>query len=210
MTTEANTTGVSGSNRICGIRCTLICGGIGSGKSVVARTLRLKGYDVYDCDLEARRIMDGSPLIRSAIAEKLGAECLNADGTLCRPAIAAKVFASDEQRLWLNSLVHHHVADDIRCWLHDAASGKRRFVETAIPVTSGLTDICNDIWLVTCPDSVRVERIIGRDNCSPAQAQSRIDAQRHEFDSLPPETTELIENDPATPILLRIDSLLKK
>ena len=142
--------------------------------------------------------------------QSAGAECLNADGTLCRPAIAAKVFASDEQRLWLNSLVHHHVADDIRCWLHDAASGKRRFVETAIPVTSGLTDICNDIWLVTCPDSVRVERIIGRDNCSPAQAQSRIDAQRHEFDSLPPETTELIENDPATPILLRIDSLLKK
>ena len=172
MTTEANTTGVSGSNRTCGIRCTLICGGIGSGKSVVARTLRLKGYDVYDCDLEARRIMDGSPLIRSAIAEKLGAECLNADGTLCRPAIAAKVFASDEQRLWLNSLVHHHVADDIRCWLHDAASGKRRFVETAIPVTSGLTDICNDIWLVTCPDSVRVERSLAATTALPLRRKA--------------------------------------
>lgn len=51
-----------------------ICGGIGSGKSVISRVLRLRGEAVYDCDLEARRIMDTSEEVLRLLHERYGEE----------------------------------------------------------------------------------------------------------------------------------------
>ncbi len=62
-----------------------ICGGIGSGKSVVSRVLRLRGEHVYDCDLEAKRIMDSSEEVLDALHERYGDVVCPVGGPICRP-----------------------------------------------------------------------------------------------------------------------------
>ena len=51
-----------------------LTGGIGTGKSTVARILRLRGYEVYDCDLEAKRLMDESTEVRRSLRDRWGEE----------------------------------------------------------------------------------------------------------------------------------------
>ena len=61
-----------------------ITGGIGSGKSVVSEVLRVMGYDIYDCDSQAKRIMDTDPEIIDSIAQYVSAEAIFPDRTIDR------------------------------------------------------------------------------------------------------------------------------
>ena len=159
-----------------------ICGGIGSGKSVVSRILRLRGEPVYDCDLEAKRIMDSSAEVLVALNKRYGDAVCPYGGPILRPELARRVFASDEERLWINSLVHRLVREDVEKW-HAARMAEgygRCFVESAIIATSGLAAMCDEIWLVTASEEVRIARIMQRDSLSEEAIKSRISAQQEE------------------------------
>ncbi|MDE6548687.1 MAG: dephospho-CoA kinase [Muribaculaceae bacterium] len=159
-----------------------ICGGIGSGKSVASRILRLRGEAVYDCDLEAKRIMDGSEEVLSALNVRYGDAVCPKDGPICRPELAKRVFGSDEERLWLNSLVHRLVREDVASWRDEKLSeGHRRcFVESAILASSGLAQMCDEIWLVTASEEVRIERIKMRDSIDEEAIYKRMLSQKEE------------------------------
>ena len=159
-----------------------ICGGIGSGKSVVSRILRLRGDAVYDCDLEAKRIMDSSDEVLTALNGRYGDDVCPAGGPICRPELSRRVFSSDEERLWLNSLVHRLIREDVERWhsLCMAEGRERCFVESAILASSGLAAMCGEIWLVTASEEVRVERVMQRDSLSEDAIRSRIRSQREE------------------------------
>ena len=159
-----------------------ICGGIGSGKSVVSRILRLRGEKVYDCDLEAKRIMDSSEEVLLALHRRFGDTVCPAGGPICRPELARRVFGSDEERLWLNSLVHRLVREDVRRWQGACmAEGRERcFVEAAILATSGLAAMCAEIWLVTAPEAIRIARVGQRDALPEEAIQGRIRSQQEE------------------------------
>ncbi len=159
-----------------------ICGGIGSGKSVVSRVLRLRGEAVYDCDLEAKRIMDGSEEVRSALHERYGDAVCPLVGPICRSELAKRVFGNDEERLWLNSLVHRLVREDLGRW-HEAKASEgcgRCYVESAILATSGLARMCDEIWIVTASEDVRIARIKSRDSLDDESIQKRIRSQQEE------------------------------
>ena len=159
-----------------------ICGGIGSGKSVVSRILRLRGVPVYDCDLEAKRIMDTSEEVLDALNERYGDAVCPQGGPICRSELARRVFGSDEERLWLNGLVHSLVRKDVALW-HEALTVQgyqRCFVESAILATSGLAAMCDEVWLVTAPEDVRIARTLARDSISEEAVRSRIRTQREE------------------------------
>ena len=159
-----------------------ICGGIGSGKSVVSRILRLRGEPVYDCDLEAKRIMDSSAEVLAALNKRYGDAVCPSGGPILRPELARRVFGNDEERLWLNSLVHRLVREDVGRWhsVRMAAGYGRCFVESAIIATSGLAAMCDEIWLVTASEEVRIARIKQRDSLSEEAIKSRIRAQQEE------------------------------
>lgn len=185
-----------------------ITGGIGAGKSVVSRILRLKGYPVYDCDLRARILMENSEDIRQALVSRFGEEVISDDGTLDRALIATRVFANAEERDWLNKLVHGAVRDDLSKWT-DEHDGAVCFVESAIMVTSGLDRMCDAIWLVDAPQEVRMARAIGRGGVDPENIALRMDAQRGEFDGLPPDKTIIIENTDQRSLLEQTDIRLE-
>ena len=185
-----------------------ICGGIGSGKSVVSRILRLRGACVYDCDLEARRIMDSSEEVLDALHRRFGDEVCPPGGPICRPALARHVFGSDEARDWINALVHRLVREDVAAW-HDSLSRsgiERCYVESAILASSGLADMCDEILLVSAPEDVRIERVRSRDSLDEDNIRKRIRSQQEEMRLVKSSGKPIVEinNDGDYPLLSEI------
>ncbi|MDE6458817.1 MAG: dephospho-CoA kinase, partial [Muribaculum sp.] len=81
-----------------------IAGGIGSGKSVVSRILRAMGCKVYDCDSEARRLMDNDEVIKCRLAEMIAPEVILHDRSIDRRRLAEIVFADRRKLETLNSI----------------------------------------------------------------------------------------------------------
>lgn len=183
----------------------LITGGIGSGKSVVSRILRQRGYEVYDCDYEAKRIMNDNQTIISALKKRWGDEVINAVGTINNAFVASKVFNNNEDRIWLNKLVHACVRQDIAQRL---SHNPQMMIECAIPMTSGVVNQCKNIWLVTAPTDIRIRRVMLRNKCSHQEVESRIASQCNEYNSLPKDYLYPINNGEKSPLLNQIDELL--
>lgn len=180
-----------------------LTGGIGTGKSTVARILRLRGYEVYDCDLEAKRLMDESPEVRRSLRDHWGEEIYSAEGELDRRKVAEYVFDYRREKAWLDSLVHGLVRDDVKRWAatHTDYRHDMVFVESAILFTSGLAGMCQEVWEVSAPLDTRVERVMKRSGLTWEQALARIDAQREEQKICQSRHTRQIVNDGTTPLL---------
>lgn len=206
MQTHPESTGESKPAR----RCTTvgIAGGIGSGKSVVSRICRLRGLNVYDCDMEAKRIMDTSTEIRTGIAERLGAEYIAPDGSICRKVLAARLFSDSEARKWINSVVHSAVYRDFQALA--MRSEGILLVESALLRSSGLYRLCDRIWIVDAPVEIRLERVRKRNGLSDSEILRRMESQRHEleFPASTADITDYITNDGVSPIAGRVDNLL--
>lgn len=196
-------------------RLVLIAGGIGSGKSVVCRILRALGHDVYDSDAEARRIMDNSPAIMEAIASDICREAIcreNGCDTIHRPTLAKAVFSDKEKLNRLNALVHGEVKADIMrrrdMLAEEGRCDRPLFVETAIPHSSGLDRMADEIWLVEAPEELRIERAMRRDNASRAAIEARIRTQTATESHLCNPSVHSIINTPDSPLLPQILTLL--
>ena len=181
-----------------------ICGGIGAGKSVVSRILRTMGYDVFDCDREARRLMDNSLDIKTHINRHIAPGCLLEDLSLDRQLIAKVVFSDAEALSALNALVHAAVKEELTRWRNDSRRTRPAFFETAIPVSAGIAGFADQVWEVTAPEPVRVCRVMQRSAMSEEQVMARIEAQRAEV--VP--GARVIVNDGSSPLLPAILSLL--
>lgn len=159
-----------------------ITGGIGSGKSVVSRILRLKGLPVYDCDLEARRLMEGNGVLREGIRLVAGREAYREDGSLDRALLGQKLFTDPVIRGEINRLVHSAVRNHLAAWSEGCrkSSMEAIFVESAIIVSSGLAEMCDQIWNVTAPEKIRIKRVMLRNGITLQQARDRIESQQEE------------------------------
>lgn len=186
-----------------------VTGGIGAGKSVVSRILRLKGFPVYDCDSRAKDLMDSSEEILKALALHFGEEVIKNDGSLDRVLIASLVFSLDDERLWLNKLVHGAVREDLMMWKSEC-DAELCFVESAIMVSSGLDLLCDKIWVIEAPVELRKDRALKRGGVTEENLDLRIKAQRMEIDALPSEKVERIENSEESSLLLQIERLLNE
>lgn len=183
------------------MRIVAITGGIGSGKSTVSRVLRTLGYAVYDCDSQARQLMDGSLQIKRKLREAFGTDVVRADGTINRPALAKVVFADAGALATLNAIVHPRVRGHFVAWAAShPTTGKTLFVETAILEESGLGHIVHEVWRVYAPEALRVDRVVRRSGMTPAEVRARMASQSHYSQPLP---DDLI-NDGHTAILPQI------
>ena len=153
-----------------------ITGGIGSGKSTIARALAARGYSVYDCDKEAKRIIAENKEVQRRITELLGPEAFTtplapsleerAGGEVSYNTayVAQRVFAEPELLARLNAIVHPAVKKDIlQHPLLRRGRGERFFIESAILYEAGLDELCNRIIIVDAPEEVRLARTIARD-----------------------------------------------
>lgn len=188
----------------------ILAGGIGAGKSVVARILRLKGFGVYDCDFEARRLMESDPEVKAKILEAAGGEVYDTEGRLDRRLLASRLFTDASLRGEINAIVHACVLRDVKRWLEERQENV--FVETAIAAESGLAREAESIWIVEASTETRVSRVKNRDSRPEEEILRIMQAQTLEEEKLAKLGVPFIRiaNDEDSPILETINYLLNK
>lgn len=183
-----------------------ITGGIGSGKSVVSQILRKLGYQVYDSDTEARRLMDDSVAIKKEISNKINPSVINEDGSINRKALSNIVFNDSQKLGTLNHIVHSAVRNDLQLYV-TRCNNTIVFVETAILYQSEIDRMVDEVWDITAPDDIRINRVINRNSLTAEEVKKRIKSQEFTPEKLH-EQTKVIINDDKTAILPQIENLL--
>ena len=92
-----------------------ITGGIGSGKSVISRILKIMGYPVYDSDLWAKYLMNNNQTIRQTLINKFGAQTYT-NKKLNKIYLAQQIFNNKENLIFVNSIVHPIVCNHFLQW----------------------------------------------------------------------------------------------
>lgn len=185
-----------------------ITGGIGSGKSVISQELRHMGYEVYDTDSEAKRLIVENVQIRRNIEDLLGKEVYK-DNVYQTQIVASKVFANKSLLVQLNAIVHPAVREDILSRTQDFINNTTSlyFIECAILYTAHLDDICDKVVAITAPEAIRLERTIARDSSDKNKVRARMRMQDVEHDIQRADI--IINNDGSTPISTLCKELLE-
>lgn len=187
-------------------RLIAITGGIGSGKSVISDILRAMGHKVYDCDTRAKALMDTDESIKDDLINLISIDAVRSDRTIDRKLLSEIVFNDPDALSRLNSIVHKAVRADLRRW-RDTSFDKTVWVETAILYASRLDREVDEVWEVTAPTELRVQRVMKRNSMSREQVLARISSQSTTAAQLHP-LTKTIVNDGVEPVLPQILSLL--
>lgn len=157
-----------------------LSGGIGSGKSTVARALARRGAVVIDADAIAREVVEPGQAGLAAVVERFGPGVLDADGRLDRPALAALVFADDAALADLNGIVHPLVAAETARRITAAPPDAVVVLDVPLLVEAARSGY-DVVVIVEAPEDVRVERLVGR-GMAPDDARRRMSAQASDED----------------------------
>ena len=200
-----------------------LTGGIGSGKSTIAKQLRTMGYAVYDTDSEAKRLIVEDAHVRQQMEQLFGKE-VYADGVYQTALVAQRVFASPPFRgeseggllTQLNNIVHPAVKADILRWasMQDSPSLRKGlevglcFVECAILYQAGFDELCDKVIVVTAPEEVRLARAVARDHSTIEKVRGRMRAQQADQDLL--RANLVVNNDGQTPIPTLCEEIIRQ
>lgn len=162
-----------------------LTGGIGSGKSIVARLFRMLGVSVYDTDAQAKRLMACDVQIAASIKARFG-EGVFRDGKPDRASLAAVVFCNSDALADLEGIIHPAVTKDFLSWAAvNGGSAGYVVAESAILFDSGMNAFMDFNVAVSAPEELRIERASQRDGVSPEKIKERMahqmtDARREE------------------------------
>ncbi|WP_109298991.1 dephospho-CoA kinase [Aquimarina sp. AU474] len=152
-----------------------LTGGIGSGKSTIAKMFEHLGVAVYIADDEAKELMNTDRSIRNQIISLLGEESYR-DGVLNRPFIANVVFNDKSKLEKLNAIVHPAVGRHFENWKSKQVGGYV-IKEVAILFENDGHKQCDYTILVVAPLELRISRVLARDKTTREQVLSRADNQ---------------------------------
>ncbi|HOZ29953.1 MAG TPA: dephospho-CoA kinase [Bacteroidales bacterium] len=152
-----------------------ITGTIGSGKSVVSKIFETMGISVYNADYQTKQIMIKNAKIISALKERYGDQVYN-DSQINKAFLANIIFNNEDERKYVNSIVHPAVINDFIEWTKHQNEDIVA-IESALIFESGIENIIDYSVLVTSPFKLAVERISKRDNISTHEAERKIELQ---------------------------------
>ncbi len=155
-----------------------LTGGIGSGKTTVAKVFEVLGIPVYYADDAAKRLMNEDEVLQQKIISDFG-EAAYADGKLNRQHISSLVFNNKEKLELLNSLVHPATIADAAVWF---SKQKSPYVikEAALLFESGTAAGLDFVIGVTAPETIRMKRVMDRDGVTAAEVKKRMQNQMEE------------------------------
>ena len=154
-----------------------ITGGIGSGKSLVAKTIcALDNTAYYHADKEAKLLMNTSPSLKENIIAVFGEKSYQ-DNILDRKYISSLVFKEPELLKSLNNIVHPAVKDHFRNFIASQKENILIIYENAILFETNGDLICNIIISVNAPEDTRIKRVMGRDAVTKKQVKDIIKNQ---------------------------------
>jgi len=156
-----------------------LTGGIGSGKSTVARRFRERGVPVLDADQLAREVVArGTPGL-AEIVGRFGAEVLDESGNLDRKRLAARVFQNEADRRDLNRITHPRVGSLLSERALEFARREEPLACYEVPLLfeTGLESVLRPIVVVDAPIGARVARTVARDGGTEDDVLARVRAQ---------------------------------
>lgn len=155
-----------------------LTGGIGSGKSTVARMLAERGAVVVDADAIAREIVEPGTAALREICEAFGDDVIDDDGRLRRARLAQIVFADSDALSRLNAITHPRIAERSAELIASAPADAVVVYDMPLLVEQGPAALqgWDAVVVVDAPDEVRIERLAAR-GIDAADARRRIDAQ---------------------------------
>lgn len=140
-----------------------LAGGLGSGKTALARALERRGVPVFYADAEAKRLYTEDPSLRAAIVETFGSEMYRPDGSLDRARMAAHVFSDPAELARLNALIHPRVFGCWKAFVAGHADAPVVAHESAILFESGGDAHVDAVVWVDAPRETRIARALARD-----------------------------------------------
>lgn len=152
-----------------------LTGGIGSGKSTVAKMFIDLGIPVYFSDDNAKRLMATSKVVKRKLIKEFGKKTF-VNGVLNKPYLANIIFNNKAKLQAINAIVHPSVGNSFKRWV---GKQKSNYViqENAILFESNKQDDFDVIITVTAPKEIRIARVVERDNIHKEQVLSRINNQ---------------------------------
>jgi len=183
-----------------------ITGGIGSGKSLISRILKIWGYPIYDTDIEAKKIMDNSDEVKNRLVALLG-NIYNNTG-LDRSRMASIIFNDQIKLEKVNAIVHPAVRSDFSIWVQKQNTDIA-FVESAILYEAGFNKNVAFIWNVSAPLEMRVMRVMKRSSCTREEVLARISKQTSDNERNE-KSNDIIYNDGIQPVIPQLRTLLAK
>jgi dephospho-coA kinase len=152
-----------------------LTGGIGSGKSTIAKAFAALGIAVFNSDEQAKALIATDAQVKERIIAAFGEEAYH-NGEYNRAYIAQIVFNNSEKLAILNGIVHPALAEYFKRWAKEQTS-PYVLKEAAILFESGSYKDCDYIITVTAPEEVRIARVMARDHCTEAQVRARMAQQ---------------------------------
>ena len=179
-----------------------ITGGIGSGKSFVAKIFKTLDIPFYDADREAKELMHSHQDIRESLIKAFSPQIYTDLGVLDRGYLANKVFNDKAQLTLLNSIVHPIVIAHGMEWAN-AQTSAYSLKEAALLFESGSFKMLDFTIVVTAPEKLRLERVIERDGVTAEEVYRRMANQMPEQDKVNM-ADFVITNDESQPLLPQI------
>lgn len=158
-----------------------VTGGIGSGKSYVCRLLAERGWPVFSCDDEAKRLIRHDVQLRRQLTGMIGPLLYASDGTLNKAVMAAFLCTGPQQAAMVNAVVHPRVAEEFKAWV-EMQSSSDVVMECALLFEAGFDRLVDRTVHVAASHSTRLRRIMARDGVTAAKAEARMALQMDEAD----------------------------
>jgi len=155
-----------------------LTGGIGSGKSTVARIFNVLGIPVYSSDDASKRLMNEDEELKKNIIKAFGKDTYS-NGKLNRKYLATRAFIDPDKIELLNSLVHPVTIKDAIAWM-EKQKAPYIIKEAALIFESGSNQYLDYVIGVKCPLSLRIERTMERNNVSEEEVKARMKLQMDE------------------------------
>ena len=148
-----------------------VTGGIGSGKTTVTNYFLTKGIIVVDTDLAARVVVESSNQALIKISERYGKTILENDGSLHRRRLREIIFEDDNERIWLETLLHPLIRKQILLKLKQSVS-LYTIIVSPLLIKTNKNMLMHRIMVIDTPKQIQLKRTMSRDGISEKQTQA--------------------------------------
>lgn len=169
-----------------------LTGGIGSGKTTVANMFHKLGVELIDADIIAREVVEPNSPALVKIKEHFGIEFILPDGSLNRTKLRHKIFSSENDKQWLNGLLHPLIRASILTKITET-TGEYCILVAPLLLENKLTQYVNRTLVIDVNESTQIERTVRRDNNTRSVIEKIIASQISREERLK-HTDDIIDN----------------
>ena len=180
----------------------VITGGIGSGKSIVCTIFASLGIPVYEADAEAKKLYE-LPEVIAEVKKQFGENYFSPSGELDKKKFAELVFNDEAVLRKINAIIHPFVKKNFNEWKKQHKEKPYVLKEAAILFESGTDKGCDKVITVTAPASLRIQRVVLRDQRTQEQIEKIIEKQWSDEEKIK-RSNFVIVNDESTLVLPQV------